>query len=129
MKAGRKLRQIIMDRIIAEVPDLAGQVYDKATKGDAYPYATMGPSYWRDVSVTCIESRAQTVQVDIWHSKESKGLLEDLTDEVADALRGWADPESLRMHPAQISLVRVMDDPDGVSAHGVVQVEVRLERS
>ena len=54
MKVGRKLRQIVMDRIIAEVPEFEGRVYDDATKGDPYPYATMGPSYWNDSSVACI---------------------------------------------------------------------------
>lgn len=127
MRAGRTLRQLVMDRIIAVVPGLGGRVYDKATEGDPYPYATLGPSYWRDASVTCVKSRIQTLQIDLWHSKESKGVLEDLTDEVSAALDGWTDTAALTMHPIAISLVRVMDDPDGVSVHGVVQIEVRLE--
>lgn len=127
MRAGRVLRQIIRARIMAQVPALAGKVFDRATEGLAYPYATLGPSYWSDTSVQCIEAREITLQIDIWHSQSNKGVLEDLTDDVAAALNGWSDEVALTMHPMRVSLVRVMDDPDGKSLHGVVQVEAMVE--
>ncbi|QEU08224.1 DUF3168 domain-containing protein [Paracoccus yeei] len=127
MKAGRTLRQIVSDRIIDQVPDLGGRLYDRATKTAVHPYATLGPSYWSDTSVQCIEAREITLQIDIWHSQSNKGVLEDLTDDVAGALNGWADQAALTMHPISVSLVRIMDDPDGVSVHGVVQVEAMVE--
>ena len=123
------MRQIVMDRIIAQVPELAGKVYDRATKSVSHPYVTLGPSYWTDDSVECIEAREITLQIDVWHSQESKGVAEDLTDDIATALRGWADTDALTMHPLRVSLVRVMDDPDGQSVHGVVQVEAMIESS
>lgn len=127
MKAGRVLRQIVRARIMAQVPALAGKVFDRATEGLAYPYATLGPSYWSDTSVQCIEAREVTLQIDIWHSQSNKGVLEDLTDDVAAALNGWADTSVLTMHPLSVTMVRVMDDPDGKSLHGVVQVEAMVE--
>lgn len=127
MRAGRVLRQIIMDRVIEQVPDLMGRVYDKATESVAYPYATMGPSYGTDAGAECIDAREITVQVDVWHSASSKGVCEDLVDDVAAALNGWADDDRLTMHPMLVSLVRVTDDPDGVSVHGIVQVEAMVE--
>lgn len=127
MKAGRVLRQIVRARIMAQVPALAGKVFDRATEGLAYPYVTLGPSYWSDTSVQCIEAREVTLQIDIWHSQSNKGVLEDLTDDVADALSGWADTSVLTMHPLSVTMVRVMDDPDGKSLHGVVQVEAMVE--
>lgn len=128
MKAGRALRRIIMDRIIAQVPELGGRVYDRAAETTAYPFATLGPSYWSDASVECIEAREQTLQVDLWHSATSKGVLEDLVDAVAAALSGWADTTVLTMQPLRVTLVRVMDDPAG-GLHGVVQVEAIAEAS
>ncbi|MFG6083917.1 DUF3168 domain-containing protein [Paracoccus litorisediminis] len=127
MRAGRTLRRIVMDRIIAQVPDLGGRVFDKATKSEEFPYATLGSSYWGDDSVECVEAREITLQVDLWHSSSSKGALEDLVDDVTAALNGWADTVTLTMHPARISLVRIMDDPDGVSVHGVIQIEALVE--
>ncbi|MTH61441.1 DUF3168 domain-containing protein [Paracoccus litorisediminis] len=127
MRAGRTLRRIVMDRIIAHVPDLGGRVFDMATKGVDHPYATLGPSYWVDDSTECIDARETTLQVDLWHDSSSKGELEDLVDDVTAALKGWADTVSLTMHPVEISLVQIMDDPDGVSVHGVIQIEAMVE--
>lgn len=126
MRAGRILRQVVRARILDQVPGLT-DVYDRATKSAVYPYATLGVSYWTDDSVECIEAREVTLQIDVWHSQLSKGAAEDLTDDIATALRGWADEAALTMHPLRVSLVRVMDDPDGVSVHGVVQVEAMVE--
>lgn len=125
MRAGRALRRIIMDRIIAEVPALSGRVYDHASETTAYPYATLGPSYWTDDSAECIRARVQTLQVDVW-GNAAKGPVEDVTDDVAAALDGWT-VEELAMHPLRVSLVRVMDDPTPGVVHGVVQVEASIE--
>lgn len=126
MRAGRVLRQIVRARIIDQVPGLTG-VYDRATESAVYPYATMGPSYWNDQSVECIEAREITLQIDLWHSQSNKGVAEDLTDDIATALRGWADTDALTMHPLEIDTVRVTDDPDGVSVHGIVVVRAMVE--
>lgn len=127
MRAGRTLRKIVMDRIIAQVPALAGRVYDRATEGTAYPFASMGPSDWVDESVECIKARSVSLQIDVWGSRSNKGALEDLTDDVATALDGFADEDRLTMHPARVVSVQVMDDPDGMSIHGVIRIEVDVE--
>lgn len=125
MRAGRILRQLVMDRIKAEVPGLTG-VYDRALESTAHPYATLGPSDWTDDSVECIRARTITLQIDLWDEDGSKGRIEDLTDDVAAALDGWDETERLTMHPARVVLVRVMDDPSG-GTHGVVQIEIMVE--
>ena len=126
MRAGRTLRQIVLARILDQVPGLTG-VYDRATESAVYPYATLGVSYWTDDSVECIEAREITLQIDLWHSQSNKGVAEDLTDDIATALRGWADIDALTMHPLEIDTVRVTDDPDGVSVHGIVIVRAMVE--
>ena len=127
MRAGRTLRKIVMDRIIAQVPALGGRVYDKATEGTNYPFASMGPSDWVDESVECIKARSISLQIDVWGSRSNKGALEDLTDDVATALDGFADEDRLTMHPIRIMSVQVMDDPDGMTVHGFVRIEVDVE--
>ena len=127
MRAGRILRKIVMDRIIAQVPALGGRVYDKATEGTVYPFASMGPSDWVDESVECIKARSISLQIDLWGSRSNKGALEDLTDDVATALDGFADEDRLTMHPARVVSVQVMDDPDGMTVHGIVRIEVDVE--
>lgn len=126
MRAGRALRRIIMDRLITQVPAVVGRVYDRAAEDTAFPYITLGPSFWIDASVECISGRTQTVQVDIWHNGTAKGVLEDIVDDVSAALDGWVDVAVLTMHPLQVTLARIMDDPSG-ALHGVVQVEAMIE--
>lgn len=126
MRAGRTLRRMVMDRIIAQVTGLEGRVYDRATEGTGFPSCTLGPSYWTDASVECVTAREMTLQVDIWHSQANKGLVEDLVDDVTTALAGWTDPERITMRPLVISLVRVMDEA-GDRVHGIVQIEAVVE--
>ncbi|WP_294932188.1 DUF3168 domain-containing protein [uncultured Paracoccus sp.] len=129
MRAGAALRRAVAGRLVAEVPDLGGRVWDRSSKGDILPYVTLGPSYWSDASVQCVAVRAITLQVDVWCSGAAgagKGDAEDVIDDVATALNDWMDQDALTAHPLRVIMVRVMDDPSGV-VHGVVQVEALVE--
>ena len=124
MRAGRAIRQAVIARLEAVVPALSG-VYDRATESENYPYVSLGPSYWSDESVECIEARSYTLQVDVWCT-DGKGAAEDVVDDVSTALNGWMDQDAVTAHPARVTLVRLMDDPSGC-VHGVVQVEIEVE--
>lgn len=126
MRAGRVLRQIVIARIKAQVPDLGGRVYDKATEGTVHPYASMGPSDAVNESVECIRAKNISLQIDIWHGKVNKGVVEDLVDDAFAALDGYEDTSLLTMHPIEVVQTQVMDDPsDGF--HGIVRIEVDVE--
>lgn len=127
MRAGRALRQIVIARIKDQVPDLGGRVFDQAVRTTPAPYVTLGPSDWLPDDAHCIHGRAMSLQIDVWGKAIAKGELEDLTDDVSSCLRGWEDTDSLSMHPIEITLVRVLDDPDPDWVHGVVQIEVMVE--
>lgn len=122
------LQRVIVARLKAAVPSVAGRVYDSPNETAAQPYITIGPSYWNDDSAECVKARVETVQIDIWASnKPDKRSAKDATDEVAEALDGWADEAILTMHPLRVVMVRVMDDPAPGVVHGVVQVEAMVE--
>lgn len=124
MRAGRILRQIVMDRIIDQVPELGRRVYDRSTEGVAYPYATLGPSYGTAASTECIKARDVTLQIDVWDDT-NKGIVEDIVGAVDAALDGWRDPDRVTTGPMRVALMRVMDDAKGV--HGVIQIEAGVE--
>lgn len=126
MRAGRVFRRLVIARIEDQVAGLAGKVFDQALASTAHPYATLGASDWSNQADECGPARLQSLQIDIWHSGASKGELEDLTDDVAAALDGFADEDRLTMHPIEVTLIRVIDDPSG-NLHGIVQLEVDLE--
>ena len=121
------LQRVIVARLKAAVPAVAGRVYDNPPETAVMPHISIGPSYWSDDSAECIRARVETVQIDVWASnRPDKRAAKDATDQVADALDGWA-VEELAMHPLRVSLVRVMDDPAPGVVHGVVQVEAMVE--
>lgn len=125
---GRTLRQSVISRLGSMIPALDWRVYDKATETTPTPYVTLGPSYWVTDDADCIEGRSWTLQIDVWDKASNKGALEDLTDAVAAALRGYVDPLAiLAAHPFRVRLVRVMDDADPDWVHGIVQVEIEVE--
>ena len=125
MRAGRALRQVVIARLRDQIPGVP--VVDKPTEKTPMPYIVIGPSYWISADAECVEARDVTLQVDAYDSASNKGVLEDLVDDITTALRGWADTSVLTMHPLSVTMVRVMDDPDGKSLHGVVQVEAMVE--
>lgn len=126
MRAGRILRQIVIARLRDQIPGVP--VVDKPTQKTPMPYIVLGPSYWVSADAECIEAREVTLQIDAYDEASNKGRLEDLTDDIATALRGWSEEVALTMHPLEIEAVRVTDDPDGVSVHGMVTVRAMVER-
>lgn len=121
------LIQAIRARLIVEVPALGGRVFDRATEGDETPYAAFDTFYAVAADAECIEAEDWTIQIGIYHSMTSKAEVGKIVGQVKAALHGWADTDALTMHPMRVTLVRVMDDPDGVSVHGVVQIEALVE--
>lgn len=121
------LQRVIVARLKAAAPSVAGRVYDNPPETAPMPYISIGPSYWSDDSAECIRARVETVQIDVWASnRPDKRAAKDATDDVVLALDGWAS-DALAMHPLRVSLVRIMDDPTPGVVHGVVQVEAMVE--
>lgn len=125
----RRLGQIILDRVAAEVPELGGRVQERATEGMASPYCTLGPIYGADADAECIEADDVTIQLDIWGARPvwNKLNMAELAQNVRKALKGWADIDGVTMHPLTVQTPRVMDDPDGKTIHAVVLVEAMVE--
>lgn len=123
----RRLGQLILARIVAEVPELGGRVYDKAFEGVAFPYATLGPIYGSEADAECIEADEWVVQIDLWDQASNKLKMAELAQKVRCALKGWSDTSEVTMHPLSVQTPRIMDDPDPGIVHGVVQVEAEME--
>lgn len=131
----RRLGQIILDRVAAEVPELEGRVQERATLGLAFPYCTLGPVYGVEGDVECIEADEWTVQLDIWgqipRAPGDGGLnklsMAELAGKVRRALKGWSDTDAVTMHPLSVQAPRIMDDPDGKTVHAVIMVEAMVE--
>ena len=127
MGTSSDLQRLVVARLKAAVPSVAGRVYDNPAETATMPYISIGPSYWSTDDAECIEGRSEVIQIDIWASnRPNKAAAKDATDEVAAALKGWSS-EAIAMHPLRVVMVRVMDDPAPRVVHGVVHVEAMIE--
>lgn len=123
----RRLGQIILDRIIAEVPEISGRAFDKAIESTTHPYVSLGPITGTEDDADCVEADEWTLQVDIW-DRTNKLRVAELAQSVRLALKGWADQAEVTMHPLQVRPARILDDPDGKTVHAVLMVEALVER-
>ena len=123
------LQRMVVSRLKAAVPSVAGRVYDGPSETAQMPFISIGPSYFTPDDAECIRGRSETLQVDIWgSSKPNRAAVKDAVDQVYDALHGFDDTATLTMSPLRVSLVRVMDDVQQGIIHGIVQVEAMVER-
>lgn len=105
------------------------RVYDEPPAQPVYPYIDMGPSVLRPDRRDCLTYVVETLQVDVWCSDGgSKARCKALTAKVVAALNGASlaldDPHALER--CDVVLARVIDDPDGLTVHGIVQVEAGI---
>lgn len=129
MGVSSDLQRVIVARLKAAVPSVAGRVYSRRVRENAVmPYVRVGNSYGFDDSAECVNGENVTLQLDIFASSyPDDQAVKDTTDEVRRALKGWANTDVLTMSPLQVSLWRIEDDPDPAVLHGIVQVETAIE--
>lgn len=105
------------------------RIYDGAPASAAYPYITFGPSNSVPDDANCVNGVTETLQIDVWASDQAK--VWPCKEIVAAVRRALHEADiSLTMHACgtcRVVLAQVMMDPDGITAHGVVQVSADLE--
>jgi hypothetical protein len=126
------LQQLIVTRLKAHVGLTAlitGRVYDQPPKDVAAPYISIGPSDVVEDDADCILAAVETLQLDVWsEAQDGKREAKLICDQVRAALHGYsAEPAVGALAGMRVALVRVFDDPDGRTTHGVVQVECLIE--
>lgn len=108
---------------------VGNRIYDEAPEGVAYPHITLGPTDAIPSDADCIDSETEVVQIDIWHRDQGRKWP---CKDTANAVRVALHDVALDMDEAlqcRVILRRVFKDPDGITAHGIVQVEIITEES
>lgn len=118
LKADPKVSALVADR-----------VYDGPPEKPTFPYISMGPDSFSTEDADCIDMREQTVQIDCWTRKNGrKWPCKEIVDAVVGALRHLdGDLTNGALIDTEIRIARVIDDPDGITAHGIVQLTAILE--
>lgn len=126
------LQVAIVQRLLAvpEVTALVGsRVLDMPKPDTTCPFVSIGASDATWVEHGCYRMQTETVQIDVWsEATDGKRECKIVTDAVANALHlAEIEPATGALALLQVVLVRVMEDPDGRTTHGVVQVTAEVE--
>ena len=117
---------------VSLVEHVGGAVYDGVPTSRRYPCIEIGPSDFSPAFGDCLTARTETLQIDVWHQDQGRlNLCKATVDAVYTALHDVSLdlPLPFRLVRMHIALARVFRDADGITAHGVVQVEADLEQS
>lgn len=134
MSASGELQALIYARLIADagVTAIVGQrVHDPAPPDEeaVYPFLSFGPSDVVEDDAECITGRVETVQIDCWSRSGGRKLeAKQLADAVKAALHLYdGEPTENALVEMRVTAIRVFNDPDGLTAHGVVTVQCIVE--
>lgn len=110
---------------------IGSRVYDGVPKEVATPFIAFGSSDFVDTGANCLDVIMETLQLDV--VCESQSRLRDckaLTWLVMSKLRDAT--LTLATHALadlQVSVSVVRADPDGITAHGILQVSASIEEA
>ena len=133
MSVSAAFQKWLVDTLAAD-PAVSGfvgdRVYDGAPADAAFPYLSLDAGDFTPADADGIVGREETVQIDIW--ARENGRLRP-AKEIADAIRTLLEGRSADLEEgALVDLtlgVRVVRDPDGISAHGIVTVTALIDEA
>lgn len=132
MSASVSLQDVVLSRLLAD-PVVSGivsdRIYDGVPAGAELPYISFGATDYTPDDADCIEGRQETIQLDCWSRDHGrKWPCKQLVDAVKKSLHdAEADMSEGALVLMRVTMVRVLDDPDGLTAHGIVQVMAIIE--
>lgn len=104
------------------------RVYDRVPEKPVFPYVSFGPEDCQEAGADCLEAGEYYLQLDVWSRQPGKVEAKEICHAVQRALR----LEALSLTQNALSELmwektRVMDDPDGLTTHGVLTVRAMIE--
>lgn len=133
MSASAELQKAIVAALRADaaVSAIVGaRVFDRMPRAGEYPCVTYGPSDERDESVPCVTLSDHAVQIDCWsqdagRKEPCKRLVAAVKAALNEADLSLGDDHALVF--IRVRRTRIMDDPDQVTVHGIVEIEAVVE--
>lgn len=138
MSISAEVQKLLLDTLKADAPLMAlvNGVWDRAPTGNG-PWATPKEAYIdfgatdiRDDYSECIDGETHTVQLDVWSRTVGNIGCKRIVDRIRKVLnRASLSLTENALVEVNVVLTRVFDDPDPLTTHGVVSVELMVEVS
>jgi hypothetical protein len=121
------LAKLQADTLVTSI--VADRIVDGPDETIAFPYISFGPMDFVPDDADCIYGREETIQLDCWSRDQGrKWPCKELADAVKAALHDTdGELTAGALVQMRVTLIRVFDDPDGLTTHGVVQVTATTE--
>ena len=102
-------------------------IYDYVPSGAAYPYVVIGEDTATDWSTKQKHGEEVTSTLHIWSQYRGKAEVKEIASEIQSAM---INPLSLedgwQAVSCELDMFRILDDPDGITKHGVLRFRFRL---
>lgn len=113
----------LINNVYDHVPDDAVSFADPKQA-----YVSFGPLDIVDDYAQCIDGETHTVQIDVWSRQVGFINAKNIVDRIKRVLaRAHLSLTSNALLETNITLARIFRDPDGVTSHGVLTVELMVE--
>lgn len=103
----------------------AGRIYDDVPQDVTFPFVELGESQALADDVACAEGKDEFVTLHVWSRDRSKKAVKAIIGQIHEVLHaaslGVAGRSSAH---AFVRDSRVLNDPDGITRHGIVTIRV-----
>lgn len=102
------------------------RIYDHVPEGAVFPYLTLRVDNCTADDDACGNHWACAVSVHIWSRKKGRNHVEEIAGPVREALDGVDAVTGFVVNYRQFEMERVLDDPDGITTHGIITTEFHI---
>jgi hypothetical protein len=127
MSPSGDLQDIIYRRLTSD-PSITWSVFDRADPQQPMPFIEFGPEDVQEDDDECITGTNHQFQVDLFHSEAGMFQLKEMMGAVKRSLHNFdGELTDNALHSIRFVRMTVLQEPDGVNYHGVVQFEAMIE--
>ena len=125
------LQAALVARLKSQAPLVSGRVYDRVTPSAAFPYLQIGATQIVPVEAGCFDFIECNITLHVWSRDVGAVEARRISDQALRALTDWTPDLSAAgvvCSDIGVTSALIMADPDGVTTHGVIQIEAQAER-
>ncbi len=125
------LQKALVARLKAAALLVSARVYDRVDPSAIFPYIQIGATQVVPDEAGCIDLAECNVTIHAWSRAVGAVEARRVSDGIAAALTEWEpdlSADGFVCAELRVTSIQVMADPDGVTTHGVVQIEAQTER-
>lgn len=121
------LQDMIYKRLTSD-GNITWPVFDRADPQQDMPFIEFGPEDVQEDDAECITGTNHQVQVDLYASQAGMADLKEMMGRVKQSLHNYpGELTDNALHSIRFVRSTVLQEPDGINYHGVVQFEALIE--